>query len=202
MLDPTAATERTYDQIAHDYHARWHDLDPLLADRERFCDLLPSGGPILDVGCGTGRDMTWFRGHGRNVVGIDRSLEMLALAREAISQTGLLVRTDVRRLPFRKRFAGWWASASLLHLPRPHLPAALAGLRAVTEKNGVGYLSVKVGDGDGWDGPPGASRYFCYWRAEQLDQVVRESGWATIDSWASEDSLGRRPWLVRLLRAA
>lgn len=63
------------------------------------------GGPVLELGCGTGRVIVPVARTGVPVVGIDRSAPMLAYARRrarrlpAASRPGL-VRGDIRALPF------------------------------------------------------------------------------------------------------
>ena len=62
-------------------------------------------GPVLELGCGTGRVTLPVARTGARVVGIDRSAEMLARARRRVRRARLadrpqLVRGDIRRLPF------------------------------------------------------------------------------------------------------
>ena len=65
-------------------------------------------GPVLELGCGTGRIVVPVARAGAHIVGIDRSDEMLARARKRIARARLggrvtLVRGDIRDLPFRSR---------------------------------------------------------------------------------------------------
>ena len=70
------------------------------------------GGPILDLGCGTGRLLLPLLRAGHVVVGLDRAPAMLARAaarvrglRPAVRRRALLLRGDLRRLPIaRARF--------------------------------------------------------------------------------------------------
>jgi ubiquinone/menaquinone biosynthesis C-methylase UbiE len=69
---------------------------------------LAQDGPVLELGCGTGRIAVPVARAGAVVVGIDRSVEMLARARQRLRRAkladrALLVRGDIRALPFRKR---------------------------------------------------------------------------------------------------
>lgn len=64
-----------------------------------------AGGPVLELGCGTGRIAVPLARAGVRVFGLDRSHAMLARARTRVGRSGLaglvtLVRGDVRRLPF------------------------------------------------------------------------------------------------------
>ncbi len=65
-------------------------------------------GPVLELGCGTGRITVPVARAGAEVVGIDRSAEMLdrgrqRLRRARLQDRALLVRGDIRALPFRSR---------------------------------------------------------------------------------------------------
>lgn len=69
---------------------------------------LAQDGPALELGCGTGRVAVPVARAGAQVVGIDRSVEMLARARQRLRRAKLagrarLVRGDIRMLPFRTR---------------------------------------------------------------------------------------------------
>ena len=97
--------------------------DPLLYDWEyrrrrddvRFYRTLADerGGPVLDLGCGTGRLMLPLLRDGHLVVGVDRARPMLSRAAARVARLGadgrrraLLVRGDLRALPFtRRRFS-------------------------------------------------------------------------------------------------
>ena len=66
-------------------------------------------GPVLELGCGTGRVTIPLAKSGVEVVGVDRSAPMLArlrsrAARARVGASGSLqaVRGDIRRLPFRR----------------------------------------------------------------------------------------------------
>jgi SAM-dependent methyltransferase len=70
------------------------------------------GGPVLDLGCGTGRLMLPLLRDGHVVVGLDRAPAMLARAAERLARLGaasrrraLLVRGDLRTLAFARRFS-------------------------------------------------------------------------------------------------
>lgn len=49
---------------------------------QRWSHLVPAGAPVLDVACGLGRHLRWFRERGHPVTGIDRAPDALAAARQ------------------------------------------------------------------------------------------------------------------------
>lgn len=49
---------------------------------QRWSHLVPAGEPVLDVACGLGRHLRWFRDRGHPVTGIDRAPDALAAAKE------------------------------------------------------------------------------------------------------------------------
>lgn len=66
--------------------------------------LLPPGGPVLDLACGTGRISRLLRARGETVVGVDASWGMAAATRAAAGAPVVL--GDAFRLPFADgRFA-------------------------------------------------------------------------------------------------
>ena len=64
-------------------------------------------GPVLELGCGTGRITVPVARSGARVVGVDRSDPMLEragrkLRRARLTRAASLVRADIRHLPFRR----------------------------------------------------------------------------------------------------
>ena len=54
---------------------------------QRWSHLVPTGAPVVDVACGTGRHLRWFQALGHPVTGIDRdppAVQAAALVGEAI----------------------------------------------------------------------------------------------------------------------
>jgi SAM-dependent methyltransferase len=107
--DETAGAIEHFQDAAlydHEYRRRRDDV--------RFYRTLAAerGGPVLDLACGTGRLMVPLLRDGHTVVGLDHAPAMLAGAAAKIARLppaararALLVRADLRRFAFRRRFA-------------------------------------------------------------------------------------------------
>jgi SAM-dependent methyltransferase len=103
-------------------------------------------GPVLELGCGTGRIAVPVVTAGARLVGIDRSAPMLGRARQRLRRAhlehrALLVRGDIRALPFRARRAFPLVMAPygiLQSLTREtDLQATLASVARVLRKGGL-----------------------------------------------------------------
>jgi len=95
---------QAYEELAEAYAARV-DTKPHNAHYERpaTLSLLPdvNGLRILDAGCGPGAYAEWLVNHGAQVVGVDVSEKMIALARRRVgAQAEFRVLDLERRLPF------------------------------------------------------------------------------------------------------
>jgi SAM-dependent methyltransferase len=102
---PCAPRTMNYGQIAAIYDADMGasmtlpDVDYYL-QAARAC-----GGPVLELGCGTGRILAALIAAGIDAVGIDRSAPMLAQARRRCGARARLLQMDMRSLAFDDAFA-------------------------------------------------------------------------------------------------
>ncbi len=116
------------------------DMTPLY---EHFLPLIPSGGRILDAGCGSGRDARAFRDLGYRVSAFDASARMAEIASRHLGKP-----VEVRRfqgLDWQDDFDAIWACASLLHVPLAELADAFSRLANALNHTGVLYASFKYG---------------------------------------------------------
>jgi SAM-dependent methyltransferase len=63
-------------------------------------------GRILDLGCGPGRHLEALENHGTHAVGLDLSAALLESARRRLARP-MIVRGDMRDLPYRGAVFGW-----------------------------------------------------------------------------------------------
>lgn len=109
---------------------------------ERFCTLLPAGGHILDVGCGTGDPIARdFIDRGYRVTGVDFSEAMLAIARARYPYARWLW-ADMRWLALGETFDGIVGWHSFFHLTPEEQESTLTKLAAHLAPGGALMLTV------------------------------------------------------------
>jgi SAM-dependent methyltransferase len=110
-----------YQRKAHEW-ARDRAIGNSLFEKpwlDRFRSLLPSGGSILDIGCGSGEPIAgYFIGEGYEVTGVDSSPALVELCKARFPGQRWLV-ADMRTLSLGRRFEGLLAWDSFFHLA-PH----------------------------------------------------------------------------------
>lgn len=143
--DRWARTIAYYDRNASSYAQSTTGIDTS-NQLTKFTLLLGAGSKVLDAGCGAGRDLSRLTELGFDATGVDASVELARIAREA---SGRPVHVDdLRSLRFNDAsFDGVWAMASLLHIERSELPDVLLSLKRLMVRGGVLFSSVKRGSG-------------------------------------------------------
>jgi len=154
--------------------------------------------PILDFGCGPGRDLKVFHDLGHEAIGLEGSERFIEMARQF---SGCEVwHQDFLQLDLpAERFDGIFANASLFHIPSQELPRVLRELWAALKVNGVLFSSNPRGDNqEGWNG----ERYGCYHDWKSWRELVTGAGFKEIRHYYRPEGLPReqQPWLASLWR--
>jgi ubiquinone/menaquinone biosynthesis C-methylase UbiE len=196
-VDPHAAV---YDRIAARFEQLNADMPAsLVALGDRMLARLPRHPRILDIGCGTGRDMAWFEARGASMTGIDVSAEMLARAGKRTR--GTLAQMDMRKLDFADAsYDAVWVIASLLHIPKAEAPTVVSEFRKVVKDRGVVAVGVRRGTGERWVQRLDGQRFFAYYQPHELESLLRLAG---LNTESIETSPGRDcEWLLALAQPA
>lgn len=157
---------------------------------------VPTGGTVLELGSGPGREARYLEQRGLRVERTDATPAFVDRLRQAGHQARVL---DVRHGDLGGPFDAVLANAVLLHLDREDLAEALRSCHRATRPGGVLALTLKEGDGEAWskaklDSP----RWFVYWREGALRQALSDAGWADVRLTHVEGRL--EPWLHALCR--
>jgi SAM-dependent methyltransferase len=195
--DQSASTLAYYETNAAEFLKRTAAVD-MSRLYGPFLELIPTGGSILDAGCGSGRDSLAFIEKGYGVVSMDASPAMVKAAAALTGKSTLLL--TFADMDFKAAFDGIWACASLLHVPREHLPPILARFARALKANGALYLSFKYGESERIDG----LRYF-----NDLNEDLLKQSMATVvalrlvNVWTTEDARpgqSSQKWLNAIAR--
>jgi SAM-dependent methyltransferase len=146
-------TRASYDTVAVSYAGQLRDAlaaEPYLrAALALFADMVHAvgGGPVADVGCGSGHVTAHLHQLGIDAVGIDLSPAMIDVARR--DHPGLRFEvgsmTDLRIAD--GSVAALLAFWSLIHVPDDAVPLVFGHFRRVLRPGGLVLLGFHVGDG-------------------------------------------------------
>jgi SAM-dependent methyltransferase len=188
-----------YDRAAKEYweSTRNHDVS-------QNCEALLAaikGDPpyaILDLGCGPGRDLDFFRSLGHDTTGLDGSKEFVTMARQHSGCNVLHQDFLAMKLP-TNRFDGIYANASLFHVPSQELPRVLAELTECLKPRGILFTSNPRGNNE--EGISG-DRYSCFFDLTTWRNYVTAAGFIEVGHYYRPPGLPRyrQSWLATVLR--
>lgn len=183
-----------YNENAFRFFKNTVDIDMLDIYNE-FTAFLSPGAKILDIGCGSGRDVLYFKKKGYKIIGVDNSQGLVKLARKHTKEQIIL--KDLMSLDFNDDFDGIWACASLLHIERKKLPDAFERLILYTRKNSIIYASFKYGNFEGIRN----GRYFTDLTEEGLYEILKGKKIMIKKIWKTQDKRkdNQQIWLNTLL---
>ena len=189
-----ARTLAVYNRQADAYAAMMAEAaaeDPVL---RRFVDAVRPGGRVLDLGCGPGGHAAVMAAAGLSVDAIDAAPAMAARA-DAIA--GVSARVGrFEDVAGEGVYDGVWASFSLLHAPRAHLPSHLRRVARAMRPGAPLFVGMKAGEGEGRDR---LGRFYVYYGRDALEALLRGAGLTPRDHWTGRSS-GldgvESPWIV------
>ena len=189
-------TSNYYNQHAQAFFENTYqvEMESLYAPFLRY---LPEQASILDLGCGSGRDILAFKKKGYQVEAIDYSAELVKKARE-------LTNIEVRQQSFydlaeNNKYDGIWACASLLHCERDRLTEVLGLIFKALKLNGVCYMSFKYGNTD----REIEGRSFTDLNEQQVHDLLKQIDQALLlQQWITVDKRPERTeeWMNILIR--
>ena len=175
-----------YNKNSEEYFNSTLNVDMTNTYKE-FLKLVPEGGKILDLGCGSGRDSMNFMKLGYEVTAIDGAKELAKKASVLLGKEVIL--STFEELELKEKFHGIWACASLLHIKREDLKTVLNNLYNNLEDNGVFYMSFKYGEKEYVDDK---NRYFNCFTDESIISFINENTkFNILGLYITEDKLGR-----------
>ena len=176
-------------QVAQRYESVVSDLSA------HFADSFSKGGKVLDIGCGSGRDLAVLHKLGFDCYGVDPVLEFVEIAQQIhpeLENRVALGKLPDLQVPFNGNFDGVLCSAVLMHIDIEQLPATATAIKCCLKQGGrllysvpSKRLDVVVSNRD-LNG-----RLFIPDQASRLNSLFSSIGFKEIASWNNSDSMGR-----------
>ena len=141
-------TIKYYNDNAAAYYDSTVNAD-LTTIREEFSSFLPDGATIIDIGCGSGRDVKAFCDLGYKAIGLDSSEELAKLAKEKLGIDVII--GDMSSWVSDVPYDAIWSCASLIHLTDIEKVQFFKDLEQNLKSGGIIYISVKEGVETGID---------------------------------------------------
>lgn len=179
-MDPVRRTINSYDEMAEEYCSKtMEDGDRELQEKmlDRTVSSLKDDARIIDLGCGDGRDTSYLKRKGFDVVGMDLSRPMVDLARKKYHDS-TFIQMDMRDTIFPDNtFHCAWANASIINLPKSELSTFEAEVHRIITDDSIFAFSFKKGEGEGMENGDVLKekpypRYFSYFTLEEMKEEL------------------------------
>ena len=181
-------TRESYDNIAREYaHNLFEELKGKPLDRallNRFAEAVKPLGVAVDLGCGPGQIARYLHERGVQVIGVDLSPKMVALAKQLTPTVdffqGNMLALDVPE----HAWGGIAAFYSIVHLPRTQMLDALRELKRVLIPNGIILLAFHRGQeivhrDDMWD--KSVNLDFIFFERTEVENYLRAAGFEILE---------------------
>ncbi len=164
---------------------------------EYFETAFEKGSSVLDIGCGSGRDVKTLLEKGYNAYGIDPCSELIDIIKNKNSD--ISDHFFIGNLPdgFKKiddkKFDGVLCTAVLMHIPDKDLLDSVYAIKNVLNKNGKVIISIPHSRGDmEEDERDTKGRLMKIRDPWDLRLLFERVGFETLQYWISDDSLKRK----------
>jgi SAM-dependent methyltransferase len=176
-------------EVAERYESVVSDLS------KHFSETFTTGLKVLDIGCGSGRDLAVLHKLGYDCYGVDPTPQLVEIAQEIHPELkdriiqGALPDLSV---PFDGGFEGVLCSAVLMHIEVDQLLDAAKTIKTCLKVGGRLLFSVPskrldvVSENRDQNG-----RLFIPNQANRLKSIFEDLGFKTVSSWDNSDSMGR-----------
>ena len=144
---------------------------------EPLVDVLDPGASILDVGCGSGRDLLWFKQHGFKPTGFEQSPGLVQLAQK---HSGCpVIEGDFFHFDFSfLHFDALISVGSLVHVPAEIFEKTLLHIVKALSSEGVMLITLKEGEGLSHAGD---GRIFTLWSPDTLENIFSKNNFELIN---------------------
>ena len=177
------------------YYQKTFTIDP--SDfLEPLAKRLTAGAIVLDVGCGSGRDLLWMKKKGFNVIGFDRSPGLVKLARKNVGCE--VIEGDFETYDFSEISAdAIMLIGALVHIPYDRFLDIFRNIISSLSDFGKILITLKEGTGTRTDEE---GRIFYLWKDEKAMAIFNSLGFKVCDFSRSTSKTGSgEVWLGYVL---
>ena len=187
------ATVTYYSKNAKAIAARYESVTSSFSNS--FKDAFSPQSKLLDIGCGSGRDLALLATLGHDCFGADATPEFVALSQSLHPELkGKVLQASLPNLstPFGGEFDGILCSAVLMHISETELAPSAASIKSCLKKNGRLLYSVPSKRLDVvTDNRDANGRLFIPDQSDRIQKIFEQLGFSLISKWSNADSLGR-----------
>jgi SAM-dependent methyltransferase len=165
---------------------------------DRFRGLMPAGGSVLDIGCGSGRPMArYLIEQGFTVTGIDSAPCMIGLCGSNFPQQDWRV-GDMRTLDLGRTFDGLLAWDSFFHLSQDAQRRMFPIFRAHAGPQAAPMFTSGKSDGEAIGSFRGEALYHASLDGAEYRALLDASGFAVVGHLVEDPACGNRTvWLAQ-----
>lgn len=165
---------------------------------QRFLELVPPTGSILDIGCGSGEPIAgFFVRAGYRVHGADSSPAMIAFCKERFPDSTWDV-ADMRTLSLGRTFDGILAWDSFFHLPREDQRRMFAIFREHAAPQAALMFTSGTSDGVAMGSYGGEPLYHASLAPDSYRALLAEHGFEVVANvFEDPETGGHSIWLAR-----
>lgn len=177
------------------YHEKTFSIDPTSFLAPLAQRLSPEAF-VLDVGCGSGRDLLWMKKQGFDVIGFERSPGLAELARDNAGCE--VIEGDFETYDFSSIFVdGVVLVGALVHVPHERFSEVFKNITASISRRGNVLITLKEGQGDRIDAD---NRTFYLWEDPKAREMFDALGFKVCDFSSSVSKTGSGDvWLSYVL---
>ena len=203
-MEKTESTINYYRDNSSDLAKRYESAN-LDSVQELIIRTFQEKSKLLELGCGTGREISFLLKKGYDVLGTDASESMLTQA--LLYHPELEGRLTQLMMPSsigltQESFDGVYSVAMLMHLSKNDITASLNEICKVLRTGGQFLFSISlIRDDVNEYGYDSKGRYFSSMSADEWCELCRQTGFIITSKFYNKDGLGRDAieWLTLIV---